>query len=355
MSARLALAGALAGLAFFPLSTFAQTSVVFPPEYERAWGRGSSALLGGNSTRTQLIVANPFAAGTNILGVGFRPTASTVDRASFTADMEIRISSTTATPGALSSTFANNTGSDEIVIVPRQTVTIPAMPANRSTGFFAQVLFPAPFIFATNSAPNLCVDVLIYGRSAGASWSTDRAFASANGRAANAGLGCGTGTISSTSTGGTYIGGSTINVTLANAAPLAPAWLIPSLDQKEFLPGLPLPFSLAPLGAGAGCDLLVDLSAGSFGLGTDAAGAAAFSFTMPPGLGRFGIGWQWLYIGTATPANPIGFYTTASRATWIGPEVSVPNVQYVWDLSNVNNATGNATTDSTPIMEIIRI
>lgn len=355
MNSSLLTASAVLCLAFTAAETAAQTSMVFPAEYERAWGRGSSALLGGNSTRTQIILAQPFAAGTNVLGVGVRGTAGTADRAAFTADMEIRISSTTATPGALSSTFASNVGSDEVVIVPRQMLNIPAMPANRSTGDFAEIIFPAPFVFGTNSAPNLCVEFLVYGRSAGASWSTDRAFASTNGRVATAGIGCGTGTINSTSTGGTYVAGATLNLTLSNATPNSAAWLIPSIDQKDFVPGLPLPFSLAPLGAGTGCDLLVDLSAGSFGLGTDANGAAAFSFTMPNGLGQFGIGWQWLYVGTPSPSNPIGFFTTASRATWIGPETCVPDIQYVWDLSNVASATGTSTTNSSPIIKIIKI
>ena len=42
--------------------------------------------------------------------------------------------------------------------------------------------------------------------------------------------------------------------------------------------------------------------------------------------------------------------TSANRAIRVGPEVIVPSEQYVWDLSNVNSAMGNSTTDSVPVV-----
>jgi hypothetical protein len=327
----------------------AQRDLVLPAEYDLAWGRGSSAALGGSSTRTQMIFAQPFARNTLVLGVGLRPTASTTDAAPFTADVEVRMSSTASTPGSLSTTFANNVGSDVVVAFPRQMLNVPAMPANRSTGRFAQIMFPAPFVFGTNANPNVNVDLLVYGRSTGASWSTDRGFATASGRAATAGRGCGAGTVSSTSTGGTYVAGATITVSLANATPSSSAILAPSLNMRELAPGVLLPFDLAALGAGTGCQLLVNPFL-AVPVPTSATGAAALSFTVPTGVGRIGTGWQWLYHVPPSGTNPLGLETTANRAIWIGPEVIVPSAQYVWDLSNVNNATGNATTDSVPIV-----
>ncbi|MBM4062030.1 MAG: hypothetical protein FJ265_13180 [Planctomycetes bacterium] len=334
-------------------SLLAQTSLTLPAEYGPAWGRGSSSALGGNSTRTQMIFVQPFPLNTVVFGVGLRPTAATADRPSFTADLEVLMSSTAATPGALSTTFANNVGSDETIVLPRQIVTIPAMRANRSTGQFAMLQFPTPFVFGTNNNPNVCFELRVYGRSAGATWSTDRAFASVSGRAATAGIGCGTATISSTSTGGSYVSGATVSVTLANATTNALAILLPTFDQKEFSPGVLLPFSLQPFGAASGCDVLVNPQLGTLAYLTDATGAAANAFTVPAGFGRFGIGWQWVYYVPPTAGNTLGFATTASRATWIGPEVVVPNAQYVWDLSNVNAVTGNATTDSVPVVQFL--
>ncbi|HEX5054777.1 MAG TPA: hypothetical protein VFZ65_23575 [Planctomycetota bacterium] len=332
----------------------AQTSLVIPPEYERAWGRGSTALLGGNTTRTQFVYANPFPAGTTILGISFRPTAATADRAAFTADMEIRCSSSTAVPGALSTTWTSNIGNDEAVVLPQQTVNIPAMPANRGTGAWAQVLFQNPFVFGTNGNTNLVVDVLVFARSAGASWSTDRAFASTNGRAATAGIGCGSATVNSTSSGGTYVAGSTVNFTLSGAPAGTIALFVPSIDMKEFAPGALLPFPLALIGAAPGCDVLVNPMVGLLAYVVDATGAAAASVPVPLTYSQAGLAGQWLYLVPPTPANTLGIETTANRAVWIGPEVCVPNYQYVWNLSSVTSTTAsNATTDSIPIVELL--
>lgn len=331
----------------------AQTTLTLPAEYGPAWGRGSTSALGSNSTRTQMVFVAPFPAGTPILGVGLRPTTSTVDRAAFTADIEVKISSTAAAPGALSSTFANNVGSDEVVALPRQMYPIPAMPANRGTGQFAQIMFPTPFIFGTNGNPNINVELLVYGRSTGASWSTDRAFASANGRAVTAGIGCGSATVSSTSTGGTYVAGANVTISLANAPATSLAFLVGSFNMKEFAPGVPLPFPLSTFGAAPGCDLLLNPALGANVFVTDGAGAASTSLALPAGFGQFGIGWQWLYMVAPTVGNPLGLESTANRHMWIGPEVVVPNAQYVWDLSNVNAATGNSTTDSVPVVQFI--
>jgi hypothetical protein len=336
-----------------PALATAQRPIVLPAEYDLAWGRGSSAALGGNSTRTQMVFAQPFALSTPVFGVGLRRTAATTDGAPFTADIEVRMSSTASVPGALSSTFANNVGSDMVVSYPRQMLNVPAMPANRSTGLFAQVPFSTPFIFGTNSNTNIVVDLLVYGRSTGATWSTDRGFASANGRATNAGIGCGAATVSSSSTTPAYVAGSTITVTLASATPSSVAILIMSGNMKELIPGVMLPFDLSLIGGLAGCQIMVDPTLLTIALPTSATGAASTSLGIPLGFGRIGTGWQWLYLVPPSPANPIGLETTANRAIWIGPEVIVPNAQYVWDLSNVNSATGTSTTDSVPVVQFL--
>jgi hypothetical protein len=341
--------------AILVLASFAaaQSSLFLPPEYERAWGRGSTALLGGNSTRTQLVYAAPFAPGTAVLGIRFRPTTSTLDRAAFTADVEISCSSGPLAPGSLSSTFANNVGNDELIVLPQQTVNIPAMPANRGTGALAEILFATPFVFGLNGNTNLVVEVKVFSRSTGASWSTDRAFAATNGRAAPHGRGCGTATISSASTGGTYVAGSTVAVNLAAAPANTIALLVPTLDQKEFAPGLPLPFDLSLIGAAPGCDLLVNPQIGGLAFVADGAGAASAQIPIPAGAARFGLGFQWAYFVTPTGTNPLGLETTAAQTVWIGPEVCTPFYQYVWDLQSASAATGSSTTNSIPVAELI--
>lgn len=331
----------------------AQTTLFLPPEYERAWGRGSTSLLGGNSTRTQLIYASPFPAGTVVTGIRLRPTTSTTDQAAFTASVQISCSSGPNAPGALSSTFANNHGSDLTVVLPQQTVSIPAMPANRGTGHMAEFLFQTPFVYGLNNNTNLVVEIQVFSRSAGASWSTDRAFASTTGRVANHGRGCGSATIGGTTTAANFVAGGTFQITLAGAPANTIALLAPTLDQKEYVPGLPLPLNLGFLGMAPTCDLLVAAEAGLFGFVADGAGATAASITIPAALGRFGLGFQWLYLVPPTVANPLGLETSAVRAVWIGPEICTPFYQYVWDLGSATIATGTATTNSIPVAELI--
>jgi hypothetical protein len=328
----------------------AQTSLVLPSAFDNVYGRGSSSALGGSSTRTQMIFASPFPLNTMVHGVGLRATGATVDRAAFTADVELRASSTASTPGALSSTFSANVGSDEVVVLPRQTVNVAAMPANRSAGTFAQMPFAAPFPFGTNGNSNINIELLVYGRSTGATWSTDRCFASTNGMAATVGRGCGAATINSTSANGTYVANSTIDLTLSGATANGLAWLLASLDMAELAPGVPLPFSLSLLG-GASCDVLVSPLV-AVPVAVNGAGAGSVSLPVGP-VASVNTGWQWLYTVPMSGSNPLGLETTAARRIFIGPEVCVPIGQYVWDLSNVNATTGTSTTDSVPIVQFI--
>jgi hypothetical protein len=333
----------------------AQTTLFLPPEYERGWGRSYvPVLLADNSTRTQLVYAQPFAAGTTVLGIAFRCAASPMNRAAFTATVEVRCSSSASAPGALSTTWTNNIGSDELVVLPPQTVNIPAMPANRGTGLLTRLPFQTPFVFGSNGNTNLVIDVIVTGRSFGASWSPDFVSASPAGRATNAGIGCGAAVISSTATGGSYVAGSIVHVTLAGAFGGTLALCVPALDMKELAPGLPLPFSLAALGAAPGCDALVGPEAGAFAFVTDNAGAASMPLNIPLTFSRAGLGVQWLSFLPPTPANPLGLETTAMRGIWIGPEACLPNYQCVFRLGSATAPTAHfAHLDAMPITELL--
>jgi hypothetical protein len=352
MSYRALLVGSFVALA--SADAVAQTALFLPPEYERAWGRGITVLLGGNSTRTQLVYAQPFAAGTTVLGITIRAAASTLNRAAFTATVAIRCSSSASAPGALSTTWVNNIGSDELLVLASQIVNVPAMPANRGTGQMVPLLFDTPFVFGSNGNTNLVVDVIVTGRSPGAVWSTDLAYASPTGRAASAGIGCSAATIASTSSGGYYAPGSSVQVTLAGAFAGTLALCVPSLDMKEFAPGFPLPFALATVGAAPGCDVLVRPEVGAFAFITDSVGAASMTINIPLTFSRAGLGCQWLYFVPPTPANPIGLETTAMRAIWIGPEVCQPNYQCMFNLVNAASPTAHATSfDLMPVAELL--
>ena len=80
------------------------------------------------------------------------------------------------------------------------------------------------------------------------------------------------------------------------------------------------------------------------------AGANKIWLTIIGAVAFMMVGFQWIYNVPSSLSNPLGFETTGVRSIWVGPEVVTPNAQYVWDLSNVNNATGNATTNSVPVV-----
>lgn len=345
---------ALAAIAF-AANCAAQTELVLPSGYDRAWGRLSSAALGSNESRTQMIFVAPFAPGTVVTGISMRPTTGTVDRAAFTAVVEIRVSSTAAVPGSLSPTYASNAGNDEVIVLPQQTVSIPAMPANRGTGTYADFVFTTPFVFGLNGNPNICVDFVVYSRSAGASWSTDRAFAATAGRAVNHGsANCGVGTPGSSSTagvGGTYTDGSTITMSATGLPANGIAALAIGVDQKELFPGVPLPFDLSFVGLAPGCELLVN-PLEIIGVPINGSGAASFALTLN-GFSQFGFGAQYGYLITPTVINPFGLEMIENRAIWVGPEVAVPFAQYVWDFGagTATAATGTEDTDAVPIVK----
>ena len=330
-------------------TALAQTTLVLPPEYDLAWGRSSSAALGGTSTRTQMIFASPFAPGTVVTGIGMRTTTATVDQPAFTATVEIRLSSTAVVPGTMTTAWASNLGNDEVVVLPQQAVALPAMPANRGTGAFAEFVFTTPFVFGLNGNPNICIDFLVYANTS-TTWSTDRAFAATSGRAANYGIGCNPGTVNSTSTNGTYVNGSTINFTVSGGPANSLMLLVLSVNEKEVAPGFPAPLPLSLIGAAPGCDLLLPLDIIQPTL-SDGAGAAASAITIS-GYSQFGFAGQWVGLITPTIANPAGVETLRARAVWIGPEIVEPNAQYVYHLSNVNaTAATTATVDAVPIVK----
>ena len=340
-------------LALAPAATLgAQTFSTLPVEYERAWGRASLGLFSAAQGRYQVAYASPFAPGTTITGIGIRRAPLTEDRPGFTVDLEIRASSGPNAPGGLSGTFANNVGSDELVVLPQQTITIPAMPANRGPGEFASIPFQVPFVFGTNGNSNLVFEIRVFGISSFLSWETDAVQAATQGRAVNVGTQCGFGKIWSGSGSGIYVGGSTLSLRLIDASANSVALLIPALDLKEFVPGVLLPFSMTAIGAGPGCDLMVNPELGALALPTSAMGVANATVPIPSWFGQAGLGFQWAYLVPPTATNPLGLELTNVRAVFIGPEVCEPVVGQVQAVGSPSLPSGLANTGSAPILQI---
>jgi hypothetical protein len=266
-----------------------------------------------------------------VLGVGFRRTAGITDYAGLTLDLEILLSSTTATLATLSSTFAANLGNDAAVVFPRQMINIPARAANSGPGDF--IMFPTSAPWAFNG-PNFLVQIKAFAPT----WSStgyrcDRCFAATTGESISFGRGCGAGTAAST---GAYAPGATFNITLAAAAPNQPALSFLGFDLQNF-GGVPFPLDLTALGM-TGCVLLVPPAFPGVSL-TDGSGAASLAVPVPndASLSNVAMGFQWIY-ADPNSGNPVGFLTSNGRFVRLGPR-TCPN-RYVYDLFDETVPTG---------------
>lgn len=331
-------------------SAAAQTSRVLPDDsLENVWAGNNGTGVGyatQNGISQNLYIA-PFSVGSSVQGVGFRRTATTVDFPSFTIDFEISLSSTPADLATLSSTFANNRGSDHTAVLPRQMINIPARAANSAPSSF----FTLPTTPWTFAGPNLLIECKSYGTGNVTAWRMDRCFERTTvGEAINWGQSCSTATVASTGGTPAYVGGSTVTLTLAGAAATQPAIALLGFDLNRAFGALPLPYDLGTLGM-TGCTLLVDPLA-QLATATDGAGAASVALPIPSaGATGLGFGLQWLYADPAA-SNPLGLVTTTARLVRVGPLIC-PN-RYVWDLSNVNAVTGSLQAGG-PVANVITV
>jgi hypothetical protein len=327
----------------------AQTARVLPAGYDTMWA-GNNGTGTGYATQngiSQNLFIAPFNVGTSVQGVGFRRTATTADFVSVRIDFEMTLSSTTADLTTLSATFANNLGGDAAVVFPRQIVNVPARAANSSPADF----FTLPTAAWVFNGPNFLVQCKSYGTGSVNIWRMDRFFERATvGEAITWGTACSTATVSSTSTAPSYMPGSSITFTLAGAAPSQPAFAFLGFDATRLSGTIPLPVDLGLIGA-TGCTLLVDTLV-TLPNATDAAGAASFLLPLPgAGVSGAGFGVQWLYVDP-NASNPALVLSTRARLVRVGPLVA-PN-RYVWDLSNVNAATGSLQAGG-PIAQIVTV
>ncbi len=325
----------------------AQVQRIVPAEYANGWAGNNGSGAGISSTKSiaQNVYRTPVAANGLIFGVAWRRHANTTDFNSSTRDVEVTLCSTTADRGTLSSTFASNLNASATVVVPRQVINLPAVPANAGPdgGWFG---FPltTPWAF---TGPNLLVETKTFAASYVIDYRTDRCFESTSGEALTFGsTNCGSATINSTSTGGTYIGGSNVAISLAAAPSNVPAILLLGSNMRTFA-GLPLPIDLAPIGV-PGCLLYVEPLA-NLTVGTDATGTASITIPMPLGIpGTVPLAFQWMYNDPASTA-PVPVAATNARYIQTGPRVCTNT--YVYDLFSETAVTGTIQAGG-PIMRL---
>jgi hypothetical protein len=312
----------------------AQTNNVFPPRYAPIWagnnGTGTGVSSTSSTSRSQYLMNAPIPVGQVLLGIGFRPFGDDAPTAAFSIDVQASAMSTAVAAGGLSTSYAANVTSDATLVVPRQMINVPAYPANRSPADFINIPFQSPWPFGT-VGPNLIIDFERFSSSnSTAGYRADRCFAATTGEAVPFGVGCGSATIGSSSTG-SYMPGSTVTITLTGGAAMQPAFLAIGNNCVNFL-GIPMPVDLGPLLGLVGCELLVAPLVFSSTM-TDGAGAASQAFPLPANAAPGGIAFQWLHVDPAA-GNPLSLRLSGGRLVNIGPR-TCPEGQYLWNFGTL--------------------
>lgn len=326
-------------LALAPLC--AQRRAVLPLEYEKAWSTAASTSSGlGVSSNgiVQILFPSPFPSSSLLFAVGFHRAANTSSYDYFSADVEILSESTALAYAGMSTTFSANLGTGAQTFFPRTIVNVPALPATSGMDSWIDFPSPQPVPFA---GPHLMIQMKVFGKSnigPGSAFKMERNYYyAANGEARAFGANCGSGSATCASTG-RYMPGTSLDFALSSAPAGAAAIALIGQDLRHLVPGVvKLPFDLTPLGM-TGCLLFVPPD---FAVATAANSAGVAQLTLPipndPALANFPIGLQWIYHDVFA-ANPAKLLSTWGMVVRIGP--IQPSNSYLWELSNVNAATG---------------
>jgi hypothetical protein len=160
----------LLALCAFAASVAAQNVVVLPASHATREGTTSTNVPFGRSSavRAQHIYdAMLFAGPANITGLSFRIDGM-VTAAQKTVDCEIRLSTSPRTLVQTSPTFAQNRGLNEVVVLARRMLTLPASPnAAQPSAFLPQVSFDVPFAYDPAQG-SLCVEIVVFAQPPGA-------------------------------------------------------------------------------------------------------------------------------------------------------------------------------------------
>jgi hypothetical protein len=355
------------GLSYFVDAESGDASV------SRVWGTGTSAASGTLGTSFGLIIcldqddgrlavlptsrASTMGNGNNIFGVAQANqryhqinTGSQVGAAALLSghayrmwnatytggaqSLTIRLSSTTRTPAAISSTFASNITSGQTTVFSG-TLTYPNMTPNTSPSSFA---IPVPYtaFYSWPGSGNLLLEVLNSSASS-LSYYVDAQSGDANqSRCWATGTSAATGTIGTSfgliiavngsrrPTGaypelrnvGTPVTGGSFDVALMSARASRVGVLIMGFSNTTW-GAIPLPFHLAPLGA-PNCYLRVSFDLTWGALVTDAYGEGKFTYVIPNNPGLWGLRWhnQWLVVDTG--ANALNIVTTWGGTATVG-------------------------------------
>lgn len=293
----------------------AQSPLVLPASHAGSEGSSSTNVPFGRSTPTRVqSVYDPmlFAGPVTITAMAFRADGGTA-LAGKAVDCEIRMSTMPGQLLALQADFANNRGADEVVVLTRQLLSLPAQSAAATPSpFLPPIALSTPFAYDPHLG-SLCVEVVVFGQPPGV-YSLDLTYACDSPMVPIGPAGCpqpGATPLRVESSTTQVMWGRPWVARVLDAAPGALVTLV--LGSRETGPwqGFVLPQDLGVLGAPS-CYLSIDIGGALFGSAAGD-GSAAFPFVIPNTTSALG---SWiLFQGGAlnAGANALGIVTSQAQ------------------------------------------
>ena len=293
----------------------AQAAVPVPASHLTKEGAASTNVPFGRSTPTRVQYvydASLFSGPVTITGVQLRPDAGGAVSSKL-VDCEVSMSTLPQPLVALSQQFAQNRGADEVVVLPRQILTLPAQGAGASPASFLPALsFSTPFAYDP-SAGGLVLEVVVYGQPPGA-YAVDVTYVCSSPLVPVGPMSCAQSNglplgVESATTGVQW--GRPWVVRAYDAVPGNLVVLALGNQETGSWAGMQLPQDLAVAGA-SGCFLSIDIAA-SFYNPAAGDGTVTYPFMIPNNPQLLG---EWLRFQAAAldpAANPLGLVTSQAQ------------------------------------------
>src|SRR5262245_36769228 len=327
----------------------AQTQLVLPQSHAQLDGTTATSVpFGrGGAVRVQCLY-DPmlFAAAGNVTAIAFRLDGGQ-SAASKQVDCELRLSTSPRALVAMGADFAGNRGGDEVVVLPRQLLALPASTATATPSpFLAPIALAVPFHYDPALGP-LLLEVTVFGQPPG-SYVLDATFVCNSPEVLVGPPAC------------VPAQGQPLRVESATQQVLwGRPWLARALDAPAGAPvvlglgdndvmtgGVPLPIPLDAIGA-TGCFLSIDATSLWFQV-AQPDGTATFAFTVPNQPSLLGY-WAYFQAGVFAPAaNAAGLATSQAKRVQV---CGFEPVARLWAASTTA-AVGSLEIGTAPVIQL---
>lgn len=261
----------------------AQAQLVLPPSHAIEVGSGSTNVPFGRSTPMRVQMAYDallFSGPVEIEGLAFRLDEGQVVSSKM-SELEIRISNLGRPVTWMQEDFSRNRGADEVIVLPRQVVTLPALDSGQ---------VPSPFDFELDLEQSyaydpadgaLVIEIIVFSQQPG-SYPIDSTFICESPAVEFGPPGCGPpggASLKLESVTKQVTWGRPLVLRIFDAAPDAVTALFLGTRESGLWNGIELPAELSSIGA-PGCFLSLNVRQ-TFSIMADAGGSAEYGFFVP--------------------------------------------------------------------------